>query len=112
MDSQIEKKIRKPRQKKPVSMFTDDSPVTLIELADAMRVSRWTVWNWKHEGYEFQFGNITTPGHCKAWLEQNREKFKAKAREKKPKAIDEAARLDAELSRLKSHTVNKVGGVL
>ena len=44
------------------------------ELPAAMRVSRATVRNWIRAGYVFEFGEMTTRGHCKAWLqEQARE---------------------------------------
>jgi hypothetical protein len=49
-------------------LFADDVPVNGKELAQAMRVSRWTVYRWKEKGYRFEFGNRTTTGHLKAWL--------------------------------------------
>jgi hypothetical protein len=51
--------------------FSDSEPVNLWELAVALRVSRWTVYRWRKRGYQFEFGNRTTPGHCKAWLREN-----------------------------------------
>jgi hypothetical protein len=50
--------------------FTDDTPVNAKELATAMRVGRSTVFNWKTQGYQFEFGIRTTPGHCKDWLRE------------------------------------------
>jgi hypothetical protein len=48
--------------------FADDVPINMTELAQAMRVSRWTIGRWKAQGYEFEFGRRTTAGHLKAWL--------------------------------------------
>jgi hypothetical protein len=49
--------------------FADDVPLNMTELAQAMRVSRWTIGRWKKEhGYQFEFGRHTTAGHLKAWL--------------------------------------------
>lgn len=42
--------------------FTDDTPVNAKELAATLRVSRSTVFNWKKQGYRFEFGIRTTPG--------------------------------------------------
>ena len=50
--------------------FTNDTPVNAKELAAALRVSRSTVFNWKSDGYKFEFGIRTTPGHCKDWLRE------------------------------------------
>jgi hypothetical protein len=52
------------------SVRLDDIPVTTLQLAKAMGVSRWTVNRWKEDGYTFEFGRLTTPGHLKAWLRQ------------------------------------------
>jgi hypothetical protein len=50
-------------------IFADDVPLNTIELAQTMRVSRWTIGRWKKEqGYQFEFGRRTTAGHLKAWL--------------------------------------------
>lgn len=66
----------KPKEKPPeptatiVNKYADDVPLTLVELAKAMRVSRWTIYRWKSEGpdpYRFEFGRQTTLGHLKAW---------------------------------------------
>ena len=46
----------------------NDTPVNAKELAKAMRVGKTTVFKWKTEGYQFEFGMRTTPGHCKDWL--------------------------------------------
>ena len=51
-------------------IFLNDTPVNALELASAMRVSRTTVFNWKKQGYRFEFGIRTTPGHCKDWLRE------------------------------------------
>ena len=48
--------------------LTDESVVNVSDLAQAMRVGRWTVQKWRREGYQFEFGIRTTPGHCKDWL--------------------------------------------
>ena len=48
--------------------YFDDTLVRTKELAVAILVSHSTVRNWKVAGYVFQFGGMTTPGHCKAWL--------------------------------------------
>ena len=48
--------------------YSDDLPVNAKELAEAMRVSRWTVYRWRSEGYRFEFGSRTTAGHLKDWL--------------------------------------------
>jgi len=53
-----------------VNKFADDVPVSTSELADAMRVSRWTIRRWKEDGYQFEFGRRTTTGHLKAWLRE------------------------------------------
>jgi phage terminase Nu1 subunit (DNA packaging protein) len=51
-----------------VYSFADDVPVNGKELARTMRVSTRTVSKWKERGYVFEFGRMTTPGHCKEWL--------------------------------------------
>jgi hypothetical protein len=53
--------------------FADDVPVNGQELAQAMRVSRWTVYRWRDDGYRFEFGKRTTPGHLKLWLRSRTE---------------------------------------
>jgi hypothetical protein len=53
-----------------VNQYADDVPLTLVELAKAMRVSRWTIYRWKTEGYRFELGRLTTLGHLKNWLRQ------------------------------------------
>lgn len=53
---------------KVTQTFEDDVSVNGEELAQAMRVSRWTIYRWKAEGYQFEFGSRTTTGHLKAWL--------------------------------------------
>jgi hypothetical protein len=55
-------------------VYLDDTLVRTKELALAMLVSRSTVRNWKMAGYVFQFGRMTTPGHCKAWLRDRADK--------------------------------------
>jgi hypothetical protein len=62
--------------------YLDDTLVGDKELAMAMLVSRSTVRNWKVAGYVFQFGRMTTPGHCKAWLRESARKAQP-ARERK-----------------------------
>ena len=56
-----------------VNKYADDVPLTLVELAKAMRVSRWTIYRWRSEGpdpYRFEFGRKSTAGHLKNWLRQ------------------------------------------
>jgi hypothetical protein len=72
------------------SVRLDDVPVSMSHLAKAMGVSRWTVTRWKEDGYVFEFGRLTTPGHLKTWL---RERALGKS---KP-----VERMDAALERLK-----------
>jgi hypothetical protein len=52
--------------------YSDDTLVKTKELAVAMLVSLSTVRNWKLAGYVFQFGRLTTPRHCKAWLRERK----------------------------------------
>jgi hypothetical protein len=74
-------------------LYADDVPVNGKELAQAMRVSRWTVYRWKERGYRFEFGNRTTPGHLKTWL---------RAQTQEPPVSDkEQERLASALSRLR-----------
>lgn len=61
--------------------FDDDVVVNAKELAQALRVSRWTVSRWREEGYEFEFGNRSTPGHLKAWLRERAGRRKPKTNE-------------------------------
>jgi hypothetical protein len=51
-----------------VPAFADNVSVNTSELAQALRVSRFTVHAWKRAGYQFELGTRTTPGHCKDWL--------------------------------------------
>jgi hypothetical protein len=78
--------------------FADDVPVNLAELAEAMRVSRFTVARWKKQGYRFEFGHQTTIGHCKAW---RREQATAKALSQDQKKREEQEWLAAALARLR-----------
>jgi hypothetical protein len=48
--------------------YADDVCVNALELSQNMRVSRWTVYRWRAQGYQFEFGKLTTTGHLKAWL--------------------------------------------
>jgi hypothetical protein len=61
--------------------FADDVVVNAKELAHALRVSRWTVSRWREEGYVFEFGNRSTPGHLKAWLRERAVQGKTKVTE-------------------------------
>ncbi len=61
--------------------FADDVVVSAKELAQALRVSRWTVARWREEGYQFEFGNRSTPGHLKAWLREQASQGKTKVNE-------------------------------
>jgi hypothetical protein len=49
-------------------LFADDVTVNALELSRNMRVSQWTVYSWKAQGYRFEFGKRTTTGHLKSWL--------------------------------------------
>jgi hypothetical protein len=76
-----------------VNKFADDVPVTALEVAGAMRVSRWTVSRWRKLGYQFEFGRRTTLGHLKAWLRDQA---------KTPNlSSEDNARLEAALGRLR-----------
>ncbi len=66
--------------------FADDVVVNAKELAHALRVSRWTLARWREEGYQFEFGNRSTPGHLKAWLRE-------RATQRKPKVNELATKL-------------------
>src|SRR5258708_31618688 len=69
-----------------IQSFADDVVVNAKELAHALRVSRWTVARWREEGYQFEFGNRSTPGHLKAWLRE-------RATQRKPKVNELATKL-------------------
>jgi hypothetical protein len=58
--------------------FADDVVVNSTELAQAVRVSRWTLARGREEGYFFEFGSRSTPGHLKAWLRERATKVKTK----------------------------------
>jgi hypothetical protein len=79
------------------SMRLDDIPVTTLQLAKAMSVSRWTVNRWKEDGYTFEFGRLTTPGHLKAWLRKQALEKALKSAE----TDEENERQDAALARFK-----------
>jgi hypothetical protein len=74
--------------------FADDVVVNGAELAQAVRASRWTLARWREEGYVFEFGTRSTPGHLKAWLRERA----AKGITKKQR---EAAELAEKLGRLR-----------
>jgi hypothetical protein len=59
-------------------LFADDVVVNSTELAQALRVSRWTLARWREEGYVFEFGSRSTPGHLKAWLRERAAQGKTK----------------------------------
>jgi hypothetical protein len=61
--------------------FADDVVVNAKELAHSLRVSRWTLARWREEGYRFEFGNRSTPGHLKAWLRERAIQGKTKVNE-------------------------------
>jgi len=61
--------------------YADDVVVNAKELAHALRVSRWTVSRWREEGYQFEFGNRSTPGQLKAWLRERASQGKTKVNE-------------------------------
>jgi hypothetical protein len=50
--------------------FAEDAPVNTKDLAKAMGISRWTIGRYKKQGYQFEMGRLTTPGHFKAWLRE------------------------------------------
>lgn len=54
-------------------IFADDVTVNALELAQNMRTSRWTIYRWRTQGYKFEYGNLTTTGHLKAWLRSQAE---------------------------------------
>jgi hypothetical protein len=86
------------------SVDLDSIPVDTNELAEVMGVSRWTIYRWRTEkNYKYQFGNLTTPGHLKAWLEENSEDLKRKSRHDKQKEAPEHkdVRLEAGLERMR-----------
>jgi hypothetical protein len=85
-----------------INQFADDVPVTIVELALAMRSSRWTIRRWQEQGYEFQFGRLTTPGHLKKWLEENAHRLKTKSpRQKVSAPEEEAKRMNEALERMR-----------
>jgi hypothetical protein len=88
-----EQKEKPPETATIVNRYADAVPLTLVELAKAMRRSRWTIYRWKIEGYRFEFGRLTTLGHLKNWLRQ--QALKKSGTEK------EAERQNAVLARLK-----------
>ena len=85
------------------SVELDDVPVTTDELSKAMGRSRWTIYRWRERGYEYQFGNLTTPGQLKAWLEEHKHELKRKPREDKKKeaSVQEDARMKAGLIQMR-----------
>jgi hypothetical protein len=56
--------------------YADDVLLNIGELAEALRVSRWTIdrWRKREDGYIFLYGKLTTPAHAKAWLARQAEK--------------------------------------
>ena len=84
-----------PACNKVTQSFADDVPINAKELAQAMRVSRWTVYRWKADGYRFEFGNRTTAGHLKAWLRSQAAKAPI------PVSDKEQERLTSALGRLR-----------
>jgi predicted DNA-binding transcriptional regulator AlpA len=57
-------------QKRPGSVLDikDTDPLNMKELAEAMRVSRSTVYNWIKMGYSPEFGRRSTLSHLQNWL--------------------------------------------
>ena len=85
--------------------FADDVVVSMSELAIALRTSRWTIRRWMEmeDGYQFQFGKFTTPGHAKQWLEVHADKLRTKSPKAKgasPTTDEEAQRMEMILRRL------------
>jgi hypothetical protein len=78
----------------PFVAIPDDAIVTQVELALALRKSRWSIRHMRDIGYEFQFGSTTTPGHAKRWMEANRDLLKAKSRASKEEDERRAAVLE------------------
>jgi hypothetical protein len=76
----------------------DHAVVNKKELALAIRRSRWTIDHWIDDlGYQMEFGNTTTPGHCKAWMRDNKHRLK----ERTPKQEKEEVRYQEAQARLK-----------
>ena len=72
--------LKKVRSPKPASQpFADDTVVNALELSQALRMSRWTLDRLRKDGYEFEFGTRSTPGHLKAWLRENPRKRAVKS---------------------------------
>jgi malate synthase len=82
-----------------VNKFADNVPVTMTDLALALRVSRFAIYRWMQKGYVFEFGPLTTPGHCKRWLAKNADQLKRKPPTRK--ASPEEELLEAKLKELK-----------
>jgi hypothetical protein len=85
------------------SVELDNMPVSTNGLAEAMGVSRWTIQRWREKGYEYQFGNLTTTGHLKAWLEEHKHELRRKSREDKKKeaSVQEDPRMEAGLIQMR-----------
>jgi hypothetical protein len=73
--------------------YADDVVVNAKELAQALRVSRWTLARWREKGYQFEFGNRSTPGHLKAWLRDVHAPTVAGSKRAKQRELEHKLRL-------------------
>jgi hypothetical protein len=83
---------------KPVTKkFADNVLVNAAELAESLRVSRWTVGRWRERGYKFLYGRYTTSSHAKSWLKEQ-----AELKDQSEKTLQpEDERMKEELGRLR-----------
>jgi len=57
---------------------TKTDPLNIIELAQYVELSRWTIQKYvRKQGYLFEFGNRTTVLHFEAWLRKWKERENA-----------------------------------
>jgi hypothetical protein len=63
-----------------VSKYSDDLPLTVKQVAEAMNLHRSTIHGFKAKGYKMEFGRMTTLGHLKAWLRESADRFQTKPR--------------------------------
>jgi hypothetical protein len=66
----------------------DDVVVNAKELAQALRVSRWTLTRWREKGYQFEFGNRSTPGRLKEWLRDVHAPIVAESKRAKQRELE------------------------
>jgi hypothetical protein len=82
-------------EKTVTKKFADDVLLNAGELAEALRVSRWTVGRWRENGYKFLYGKFTTAGHAKDWL-----RAEARKAHQPVESAEEAERMEAAVNRL------------